>query len=244
MPCSDQLVMSGSKVRCYRRPWCGDVVGMRRWRRLIAWLAVAGLLLVLGLIWQRTTFEAASWVAAVLALFVALAPEFRRFVAPEQPIESVADELSRASDELAVAVMAQWDAEEKVRRLQDPWPLPVGWTNTTRPVVDHWEVIRHDRGDSRPIELAGEVDQILEVFERTPSGRLVVLGPAGSGKSMLMMRLTLGLLGTRTSGQRVPVLLHLSTWNPGEQILPEWLAGQLARDYPTLQRSIDRKSVV
>jgi predicted NACHT family NTPase len=211
---------------------------MLRWRRPIAWLGVAGLSAALGWVWQGKSFETASWAAGVLALFVALAPEVRRFTALQQGTGSAAEQVNRAADDLAAAVLAQWDAEEKTRRLQDPWPLPVNWTNTTRPVVDHWEVIRGRPGDEQPMSLDGEVDQIVEVFDQVPSRRLVVLGSAGSGKSVLMLRLTLGLLGRRAAGQLVPVLLHLSTWSPGEQRLHDWLVAQLIRDYPELQRAM------
>lgn len=210
---------------------------MRRWRRPVAWLGVAGLVLLLGWVWRGQSLDAASWVAALLALFPAILPELRRFVLIAPPAGTHAEQLDHAADELAAAVLAQWDAEEKTRRLQDPWPLPVNWVNTLRPVVDHWEVIRGKRSDGRPITLDGEIDDIVAVFDRIPSRRLVVLGAAGSGKSVLTLKLTLALLGRRTPGEPVPVLLHMSTWNPEGRRLHDWLAAQLITDHPELQRA-------
>ena len=45
-----------------------------------------------------------------------------------------------------------------------------------------------------PDELAGKGGELAEVLGRVPTGRLVVLGEPGSGKTMLMVRLVLDLL--------------------------------------------------
>ena len=69
---------------------------------------------------------------------------------------------------------------------------------------------------------------------RVPTGRLVVLGEPGSGKTMLMVRLVLDLLAGRSPGGPVPFLVSLASWNPEQQDLREWLAGQLAVGRPAL----------
>jgi hypothetical protein len=43
-----------------------------------------------------------------------------------------------------------------------------------------------------PAELAGSGNELAVVLERVPTGRLVVLGEPGSGKTILMVRLTRG----------------------------------------------------
>jgi hypothetical protein len=72
------------------------------------------------------------------------------------------------------------------------------------------------------------------VLARVPTGRLVVLGEPGSGKTMLMVRLVLDLLTRRASGGRVPFLASVASWNPAEQDLRGWLAAQLIIDHPAL----------
>ena len=47
--------------------------------------------------------------------------------------------LAQAADRLAVAVRAQWDNEVAVRRLNDPWPLPVSWTAADPSLTDAWD---------------------------------------------------------------------------------------------------------
>ena len=69
------------------------------------------------------------------------------------------------------------------------------------------------------------------MLARVPTGRLVVLGEPGAGKTMLMVRLVLDLLARRASGGPVPVLASMASWNPADQDL-RGLAGRPARDRP------------
>jgi hypothetical protein len=51
---------------------------------------------------------------------------------------------------------------------------------------------------------------------------------------MLMVRLVLDLLERRASGDPVPVLVAIASWDPTRQDLHGWLAGQLSIGYPWL----------
>jgi hypothetical protein len=144
-----------------------------------------------------------------------------------------AEQLADAAQRLARAVQQQWRAESDLRRLQDPWPLPVQWVNTARPVMDYWAAVRGVPGDDEPLDLAGELDEITEVFARVPSGRLVLLGESGAGKTVLLMQLVLGLLENRTVDEPVPVLLSVAAWDPALP-LETWLVTRLAEEYPGL----------
>ena len=62
------------------------------------------------------------------------------------------------------------------------------------------------------------------MLARVPTGRLVVLGEPGSGKTMLMVRLVLDLLARRSSGGPVPFLASAASWDPSRQDLQDWLA--------------------
>jgi predicted NACHT family NTPase len=50
-------------------------------------------------------------------------------------------------------------------------------------------------------DLAGNGGQLVDVLARVPTGRLVVLGEPGTGKTVLMVRLVLDLLARRESGR-------------------------------------------
>lgn len=152
--------------------------------------------------------------------------------------------LDEAAERLAVAVRDQWDAEAALRRLNDPYPLPVAWRLADGDLTESWPLLRDmartwpggPPGDSAgwpqsPESLAGEYEQIGEVFsERVPTRRLMVLGEPGAGKSVLLMRLLQELLAHRTEGGPVPVLFSLASWNP-DQPLQDWLSDQLRRSY-------------
>ena len=63
-------------------------------------------------------------------------------------------------------------------------------------------------------DLAGEGGELVEVLARVPTGRLIVLGEPGAGKTMLMVRLVLDMLARRASGGCVPFLASVASWNP------------------------------
>jgi hypothetical protein len=85
--------------------------------------------------------------------------------------------------------------------------------------------------------LSGSGRELVKVMERVPTGRLVVLGEPGSGKTVLLIRLLLDLLETRQRGAAVPVLVPVASWNPSTQDLRSWLIPQLIRDYSSLQNT-------
>lgn len=111
--------------------------------------------------------------------------------------------MAEVADQLAVAVGAQWEAEARVRRLNDPYPLPISWTAADAsltygrdslvrlatsgagwpppPAAGTWA--------AGPHELAGAGNGLADVLARVPTGRLMVLGEPGAGKTMLMVRL-------------------------------------------------------
>ncbi|MFJ9613447.1 NACHT domain-containing protein [Streptomyces noursei] len=132
--------------------------------------------------------------------------------------------LTGIADEFAIAVRTQWETEARIRRLNDPYPLPVSWAPAEpayRPDTDASALVGIDAG-------------ITDVFDRVPSGRLVVLGKPGSGKTMLLVRLLLGLLERRPPGLPVPVIFPLASWDPSRQNLADWLADRLTTDHPAL----------
>jgi hypothetical protein len=157
-------------------------------------------------------------------------------------------DLAEAADQLAVAIGAQWEAEAAVRGLDDPCQLPVRWVAADACLADDWDVLVSPAGSGagwaspsppgswakRPDELAGSGNHLARVLAQVPTGRLVVLGEPGAGKTTLMVRLVLDLLASRTSGAPVPVLASLASWNPSERDLHDWLADQLAIDHPAL----------
>jgi hypothetical protein len=156
--------------------------------------------------------------------------------------------MAELADQLAIAVDRQWAAEASVRRLNDPYPLPVSWSAADLGVADSWDVLQTlarsgagwpslNPGEwaSHPGQLAGKDGELAADLSKVPTGRLVVLGEPGAGKTMLMVRLVLDLLKDRRPGGPVPFLVSLASWNPREQDLYGWLAAQLVVGRPALR---------
>jgi|SRR5271165_696109 len=109
--------------------------------------------------------------------------------------------MAQVADQLAVAVGAQWNAEAAVRRLNDPYPLPVSWTAADPSLADAWDLLVKlaSSGAGWPLPppagtwaaspdgLAGKDRGLAGVLARVPTGRLVVLGEPGAGKTILMI---------------------------------------------------------
>lgn len=132
------------------------------------------------------------------------------------------------ADRLAIAVRAQWTAEAELRRLNDPYVLPVQWT------VSGTALPPAERRGAGTVDLAGSGDEIGAAFLRFPATRMMIIGGPGAGKTVLLMQLLFDLLRQRVAGSPVPVLLTLSSWDPAREPLAEWLAAQLAVTYPAL----------
>lgn len=47
--------------------------------------------------------------------------------------------LAQIADELAGLLRSQWDAEVSIRRLNEPYPLPVSWTAADQSLTDSWK---------------------------------------------------------------------------------------------------------
>ena len=154
--------------------------------------------------------------------------------------------LGQVADQLAVAVGTQWNAEAAMRRLNDPYPLPVSWAAADPSLTDPWDLLVKlassgagwpppgENWAAGPDDLAGEGGELADVLARVPTGRLVVLGEPGAGKTMLMVRLVLDLLARRDSGDPVPIPASVASWNPAGQGLRDWLGAQLLIDHPAL----------
>ncbi|MEU9143921.1 helix-turn-helix domain-containing protein [Streptomyces sp. NPDC048349] len=146
--------------------------------------------------------------------------------------------LADAARELATEVRRRWRREEAQRRVHDPFPLPVRWKPAPAVLTDRAENIQRlgPGGTPREVDLGGDLRSMAEVYLKIPSGRLVILGRAGSGKSILTIRLVLDLLETPAPHRRVPVIFSIGSWDPSTTALRDWLIGRLLRDHPHLAR--------
>ncbi|HUQ60104.1 helix-turn-helix domain-containing protein [Lentzea sp.] len=138
------------------------------------------------------------------------------------------DPLHEAVETLKVAIEARWRREEEQRQVHDPVPLPVRWAAAPATSMDSWLNVGGET------DLAGRLDQVVEVYRAVSSRRLVVLGRAGSGKTVLTTRFVLDLLKGGDASDPVPVIFGLGSWHPERAGLRDWMAEQLIRDHPFL----------
>ncbi|WP_187764588.1 NACHT domain-containing protein [Saccharopolyspora spinosa] len=150
-------------------------------------------------------------------------------------------EVDKWTEGLAQGVQKLWQREENHRRVHDPAPLPVRWRPTPE-LADHWANIRRlpVGAPAEPLALTGSIEQLTEIYRSIPSGRVVLLGPAGAGKTVLAAHLALDLLKARQPREPVPVIVSVGSWNPRTTPLYAWLAGQLTRDHPGLAAPVHK----
>ncbi|MFF5185810.1 hypothetical protein ACFY30_18895 [Streptomyces sp. NPDC000345] len=183
----------------------------------------------------------AGLAVSVAGLALALVP----FLQPPPPASE-----RELADILAETLQGQWDDEVGARRLRDPSVIPLVWSATERSVADTPNSIAGSSGTrirSQALEgrLHGSFDEAIrrlgDGYRQIPSGRLVVLGEPGAGKTVLAIMLVLGLLGSRESGTAVPVLLSVSSWDPVSESLDDWIVQSLATAYYNGRPEVPRR---
>ncbi|CAM5383019.1 hypothetical protein SLAVM298S_01827 [Streptomyces lavendulae subsp. lavendulae] len=146
--------------------------------------------------------------------------------------------LDEAVELLGREVEERYGREERLARTHDPIPLPVRWARADPQLLTQdWS--DGDQSGADVPSLEGEFGAIADFFRRLPSGRLVLLGAPGAGKSVLALHLARELLAMRrpASSDPVPVVLPLASWDPGRQGLWGWAASRLAQQHPGLSAS-------
>lgn len=153
------------------------------------------------------------------------------------PVSAPPAAVLAAADALAREARRRWQREEERRQVHDPFPLPLRWRSAPAPLMDYAvNIQRLPPGATAQLDLGGELHSVAEVYRRIQSGRLVILGRAGSGKSILLIRLVLDFLATLSLPDRVPLIFNIGTWDATTTTLRDWLIGQLLRDHPHLAR--------
>jgi len=115
-----------------------------------------------------------------------------------------------------------------LRQINDPRPLPVRWE-----VTPTASAATAAAANATAVDLGGQFEKILPLFLRLSPARLIILGSAGSGKSVLVIKLARDLLAARQADMPVPVVIPAAAWDLDTD-LPEWIADQLCRNHPGL----------
>ncbi|MEU5978977.1 NACHT domain-containing protein [Streptomyces sp. NPDC047315] len=213
----------------------------RRWVRLGLLVLCALVSAALGWVLLGSKEKlGAEQLVAWAGLFVALASLAVAAAQLFPPLPPPAD-VAQLADDLEASVRRQWEEEVTARSLRLPRVIPLSWSATSRPVAARPEETHGGTIDTPVLRLSlngrleGNFDQaarqLAQGYRRVPSGRLVILGEPGAGKTVLATMLTLGLLAEREPGTPVPVLLTLSDWVPVNESLNDWIERTLGTAY-------------
>jgi NACHT domain len=240
---------SWAASRAARRLGAGAMTGRRtprkRWLASVVLLGIGVVLILLAIFLRASGVQKATEFSGVVGLFVSIAALLYPLIGKmitwlKGSAVGLSDvSLSGEAESLAEALAVQWAQQEGIRKVNNPWPLPVRWQVTEQARAAMLDVSWRDVGKPghplTPSALHGSFDEIQELFvSRLPYRRLVVLGASGSGKSMLAIRLAIKLMSDRKPGDPVPVLVPLATWQPRQATLIDFATGQLIRDQPAL----------
>ncbi|MBL7488131.1 hypothetical protein I6A60_34055 [Frankia sp. AgB1.9] len=164
--------------------------------------------------------------------------------------------LDGQADLLASAIHTQVQRAAIERRLVGSALLPIRWRRSALPVAGPVSAAtaNHDRGirfeplpglhPVSPTELQrGDRADLHAIYGGLASGRLVILGPGGAGKSSAAVLLQLDALHHREqlgAADRarvpVPVLVTPHGWNPKTTSVRDWIAERLTESAPFRRR--------
>ena len=141
-------------------------------------------------------------------------------------------ELDELADSLAQVVMDEWTRAANERRLLAPGPIPVQWRWPSVPIAEAVPTVVAARG-FQPLTgmtavtaerlKGGEIQELHELYGGVGSGRLVITGAPGSGKSGAAVLLILAALRHREEAgeadrSKVPVPV-MFTFMDGTELL-------------------------
>lgn len=200
-------------------------------------------------VWQSPNRDSLSTFGGfAVAVIVPVATLIAYLTKSRRPEAAAGRPLGELADSLAGAVQEQWSRAALERQLVQPEPIPVQWMRSSRPLAGPVSAAVESRqfpplpGLIRvtPDQLrSGQLQDLYAVYGGLGSGRVVLVGGAGSGKSGAAILLVLDALRHRAQVPAedrplipVPVLVTVHGWDPGTERVGQWLAARLQQTYP------------
>ena len=207
-----------------------------------AWLA--GYLSSRGLDWAAKFSEIASFVLGAGALLLPLASRIARWLpAPKLTEEQVASDVADVAATLRI--QGRFEGVLAGRYVYDRLPMPVRWTPADELSSEAGRAAPGPGLAATASGFTGTFDTVLEYFRELPEPRLLILGSAGAGKTVLVTELARRLLATRKDSEPIPVIIPVTAWDPRQTSLFDWVSEQLIRiDADLAHRVRDGRSFI
>jgi hypothetical protein len=221
------------------------------WSAVLVVAVVAGAIWVVWVVWRSphrsdlATFGA--FAAAVVTIAAGQIAWAKNLGGGRRGGDSQQWTLDRVADLLSAAVKEQWTRAALDRRLQ-PEPIAVRWAKPSGPFAGTASAAAASRQfpplpgltAARRRDLrTGQLWDLHAVYGGLGSGRMMIVGTAGSGKSGAAVLLVLAALKHREQVLEkdrplvpVPVMFTLHGWDPNIQRIEDWLASRLQQTYP------------
>lgn len=212
-------------------------------------VVLAGLLLVFRSAQQTNLSTYGAFAIGIVVPDVALCAYVAKFRKPVSPVKSPAP--GELADSLADEVTELWERVAGERRLRPGTEIPLRWKPSSRSVAGPLEAAIGSQqfqplpglsSATREQLLGGRIEDLHAIYGGLGSGRLLIIGPPGSGKSGVAILLTLAALkyrqelpGSERARVPVPVMLTVHGWDPEHERFKDWLAERLRQDYPSFQ---------
>lgn len=196
----------------------------------------ASLSLVLGSLaaiaaWASLADGKVGWTvdaAAVAAVAGAFAPTVFDAIRNR---DSLRIDLEIDAQVVAVAAMAQVRASSVRARLIRPLPMSVQFTSRSGAGARRSAVIGNSGLTWETAPLSGSVLHVADCLRKLPWRQLIVVGEPGAGKSVLATMLTEQLLQDLKSGDPVPLLIGISSWDPHKESVTGIIARRLTEEF-------------
>jgi hypothetical protein len=214
-------------------------------------VAVAGAIWWMLAVWRSVhRTDLSTYWAFVIALAVAISMLYgwTRAALSRQGTGTSTQELGELADVLANAVTEQWTRIAGEQRLMGPEPILLRWGCPSAPLAGPISAAVASQR-FRPLPglppigsddlRNGQITDLHAVYGGLGSGRLVIAGGPGSGKTGTAVLLALAALAHRQKVPAenrplvpVPVLFSMHGWDPVMQPVQDWLAERLQKVYP------------
>lgn len=226
---------------------------MSRWsRRLLVGVCLCAGVWLVAYLWLEGVLKIiAEVLGPVVGVLAPIAGEWWR----TRQLATNRRSVGALGDLLAYAVRAQWRKAAAERVLLTPEPIPIGWSLSDLPVGSVDAAVGDPtvtpafpplpgqrRITQEDLRSGGGRKQLFALYAGLASGRIVVVGAPGAGKTGSAVLLVLDALDQRDHLKAkdrtrvpVPVLLTAQGWDLANCSVQDWLAARLAETYPLFQ---------